>query len=670
MPLKRKLAIAVLVLVPPAAGLALATAFNWLRFEWSLGGVLLVLGAYAGWVAILGGLAEFTGFFRKEAVPAPGPGPLRPPPSEPEPSAFSTHVQDQSQVVNVAHAETVIVGVEDAVGTGQAVPLPPATSLPNPPEPFVNRAAERAALAEKLRRGGAHLLCGLGGVGKSALALRVAHDLAGEGAFPDGVFWLPLESGPTPEMAAVWLATALGVTGGADPLGALAGLLRARYPLIVLDNAEAAVDAAEELLKHRGRAAVLVTSRDVRVGATAIPGAVDDLAPLEADDAADLLRAWLGKVPIADAQAAEVCDLVGGLPLALVLAAAFMARELRGSADPAAEYLDLLRATPLAALEMGDRRDTSVRVTFDLSWRRLDDDASRALAVLALAPGDSVGTAGVAAGLDADEAAARAALRDLTRLSLAEREGDRIRTHPLVRHYAREQTDDVTAADLRACLRRYYLAYAREHQVGADNPYCGPLDLERDNVLGTMNWAWEGQDWPAVVTFAGATKYYLQLRGYPHLARERAGWWLAAARRLDDRPEEASAILSLGDVHLRLDEYGLARERYEEALPLYREIGARLGEANAVTRLGDVHLSLDEGRHDDAEALYRQALGINQAIGNRHGLAHTMAMLGRLAAARGQKDDARRLLEEAAQAFEAMGAKGATGTVRGWLEGL
>ena len=624
----------------------------------------------------------------------------------PRAPTFSTHIGDQAQVgkvINVGqiNAETVSFEAE--------APRAGEFRLLNPPEPFVDRAAERAALVEKLRRGGPHLLCGLGGVGKTALALRAAHDLAAEGVFPDGVLWVPLESGPPPEMAAAWLVTAFGVTGEARPLSALAGLLRARRALLVLDNAEAAVDAADAILERRGRAAILVTSRDVCVGATIIPhDALDDLAPLEPGDAADLLRAQLGDVPMADRQAAEVCALTGCLPLALVLAAAFMARELRGSPDPAAEYLELLRTTPLVALEMGRRRDTSVRVTFDLSWQRLDDAASRALAALACAPADSVDGAAVAAGLDADEPAARAALRTLTRLSLAEREADRYRVHPLVRHYARRRTGDETAATVRRRLRRHYLGYAQEYEVGAEHPYCGPLDVERDNVLGAMAWAWEEEDWPQVIAFANATKYYLQLRGYPYLARERGGWWLTAARRLEHQREEANAISSLGDVHRMLAEYGAARERYEAALPLYREIGARLGEANAIASLGDVHrmlaeygaareryeaalplyreigdrlgeanalrslgdVALAEDRYDDVEAFYHQALAINRAVGDRYGVAHTTAMLGRLAAARGRGDEARRLLEEAVRAFEEMGAKGAASTVRRWLEAL
>ena len=577
---------------------------------------------------------------------------------------FSTPIGGQARVgkvVNVGeiHAEHVVLGAE--------VPTAGAFRLLAPPEPFVGRTRECDLLAEKLRQGGTHLLCGLGGVGKSALALRVAHDLATADTFPDGVFWVPLESAPTPEMAAAWLVSAFGVRGEANPLSALAGLLYDRRPLLVLDNAEAAPATADALLACRGRATVLVTSRDVRVGLVAIPGAPEDLAPLEDRDAADLLRARLGNVPASDEQVQAICELVSGLPLALVLAAAFVARELRGSPAPAAEYLALLRATPLAALDMGERRDTSVRVTFDLSWQRLDDTARRALAVLAYAPGGSVDAAAVAAGLEIEaptaglEIDAPTALRTLVSLSLAAREGDRYRAHPLLRHYARQQMARLATA-LRDCLRRHYLDYARKYQVGADHPYCAPLDAERDNVLGAMAWAWEAQDWGQVIAFASATKYYLQLRGYPHLAREWADRWRQAARHLQDRGEEANALSSLGDVHRMLAEYAAARERYEQALPIYRAIGDRLGEANAIYSLGEIaRLQQD---FTTASTCYHDVLRIYTEIGGRLGQANVLDSLGELAEAQEHWQEAASWFERALATYQAIGSAYARVTQR------
>ena len=79
-----------------------------------------------------------------------------------------------------------------------------------------------------------------------------------------------------------------------------------------------------------------------------------------------------------------------------------------------------------------------------------------------------------------------------------------------------------------------------------------------------------------------------------------------------DRPLEATCIQSLGDVHLRLAEYGPARERYAEALPIYREIGARLGEANCIQALGDVLMG--EEQYEAAMASYQEAADRYRAL--------------------------------------------------------
>ncbi len=538
---------------------------------------------------------------------------------------FSTSINGQTRVgrvINVGqiNAATVSFG---ASGTARASLQP---SLLVPPQPFVDRDAERTVLAEKLRRGESCLLCGLGGVGKSALALRVAHDLAAEGAFPGGVFWLPLEDAPSPDVAAARLVSALGETATTDPLGALPRLLYGLHVLLVLDSAETALDSAEEILLRRSpTTTVLITSRDARVGATVIPGVPDDLAPLEPDDAADLLRVRLRDPLLADEQAAEICDLVGGLPLALVLAAAFMTRELRGSPDPAAEYLKLLRATPLVALQMGDRRNNSIRVTFDLSCRHLNDAARRALAVLAYVPSDSVDAAAVAAGMDASEEAAKTALRDLTRLSLTGREGDRYRTHPLVRYYARQQGDAVPAAGIRVGLQRYYLAYA---QMYKDDRFV--LKRERDNLLGVMNWIWEKQDWQQVITSVKVIKFYLQ-QDESKLAYEWVKRWLEAARRLRDRVEEVHALESLGDLHMDQAEYKDAQRWYGEALPIYDEIGDRPGKAKLLMNLAETHRISDVHEETEkARQMYEEVLSIYREIGDRQGKAKAMMNLGEM----------------------------------------
>ena len=544
-----------------------------------------------------------------------------------------------------------------ALNVGQ--PAPQSAAVPfrtlNPPEPFIDRATLRELLNAQLRAGGAHLLSGIGGVGKTALALRVAQDLSDARAFPDGVLWIPLEGAPTAEMAAAWILAAFGRHGEPDPLGALAGLLRIRRPLLILDNAETAKDTADALLARRGQAAVLVTSRDVTVGLQAIADVPTDLAPLETPDAVLLLQSRLGDVPASEVAAAAIAELVGGLPLALTLAAAFITRRLRRERDPLAAYLDRLRRHGLAALEFGERRDASVRVTFDLSWQALPPAARDALGVLALIPGDSADMTALQSALQTDTLTLEPLLWQLSDASLLIQAGERYSLHPLLRHYTVQQLPAEQAATYRARLYNYYLAYAQAHAIDAGQSDYAPLEAERDNVLGAMAWAWEREDWPAVIALAEAVHGYLQRRGYWHVWRERAAWRLHAARQRHDRGEIAAALLRLGEAHRMLAEYREAHSLLEEALPLYRANGDRLGEANTLTNLGDVHYSLDA--YEEARACHEAALLIYRAIGARLGEANTLLSLGDIHVMLDEPEAARACYENALPLYRESGER-------------
>ena len=531
-------------------------------------------------------------------------------------------VQIEQQVAQQINIDHLVLNVGQPAPQSAAVPF----QTLNPPDPFIDRVALRELLNAQLRAGGAHLLSGIGGVGKTALALRVAQDLIDARAFPDGVLWIPLEGAPTADMAAAWILAAFDRRSEPDPLGALAGLLRTRRPLLILDNAESAKDTADALLARRGQAAVLVTSRDVTVGLQAIPDVLTDLAPLETPDAVLLLRARLGDVPASETASAAIAELAGGLPLALTLAAAFITRRLRRERDPLAAYLDRLRRHGLAALEFGERRDASVRVTFDLSWQALTPGARDALGALALIPGDSADMTALQSALQTDTLTLESLLWQLSDASLLIQTGERYSLHPLLRHYTVQQLPAEQAATYRARLYNYYLAYAQEHAVNAGQSDYAPLETERDNVLGAMAWAWEREDWPAVIAFAEAVYDYLHLRGYAQAWRERASWRLHAARQLHDNGEIAHALLRLAEVHRQHAEYAEARVCLEEALTLYRAGGDRLGEANVLKSLGDVHLTLSA--YGEARACYENALPLYRALDERLGEANVLRSLG------------------------------------------
>jgi predicted ATPase/DNA-binding CsgD family transcriptional regulator len=218
---------------------------------------------------------------------------------------------------------------------------------PGPPRPLsslVGRERETAAVRDLILRDGERLvtLIGPGGVGKTRLALRVVEEIAGR--FLDGAVFVPLAAVTDPELVPAAIARELGIHEGGDRpvLASLAGLLRERTLLLVLDNLEQVVQAAPsvaELLASCPRLVVLATSRaalrlsgecEFPVPSLALPdpnpGATEDPAD---SDAIRLFVLRARSVNHEFALTAEnapiiaaICRRLDGLPLAIELAAA------------------------------------------------------------------------------------------------------------------------------------------------------------------------------------------------------------------------------------------------------------------------------------------------------------------------------------------------------------
>jgi predicted ATPase/DNA-binding SARP family transcriptional activator len=262
---------------------------------------------------------------------------------------------------------------------------PPGERLPPLPiSSFVGREHELAAACDLLGWARIVTITGPGGVGKTRLALHVAHQAASW--YPDEA-WCDLASATPGEVATV-VASRLGVQerSGQDQRERLAGFLADRRVLLVLDNCEHVVAAAAGLvdaLVRRGRAlGVLATSRQplgvdgehqLRLGPLALPA--DDRSSSAAVDLfVDRARAAdPGFRPHGDARPAiiETCRRVGGLPLAIELAAACTARiDLRTLADRVADQPGLLDRPTAGSSD----RHRSLEGVLESSYRLLGPD--------------------------------------------------------------------------------------------------------------------------------------------------------------------------------------------------------------------------------------------------------------------------------------------------------
>jgi DNA-binding SARP family transcriptional activator/predicted ATPase len=401
-------------------------------------------------------------------------------------------------------------------------PAPIPHNLPAPPAPLLGREAELARLTDRLADPDCRLvtLTGLGGSGKTRLALEAAArfvapgDALADPPFPDGVFVVPLAGGApngageadAPDDAGLGAALrrALGATGpAADEWAALAGRLRSRRLLLVLDGLDAPEVTARAgallppLLRRAPGVTILVTSRArlglrgqtrIDVRGLPLPARPEDLDGSPAG--ACLLRAAGagGAAPPAEADraaAAAVCRAVDGLPLALELAAgclpgmawADLAAELhRGGAA-----LDLLGAPDAGR----PPRQRGVRPILEDAWARLSE-AERAV-VRGLTPFGGAFTRAAASDVAGASAAQLVALVDAGVLLRADTRdpagpgpggaGGRYRLPGLVRAFARERLAE--HPDEARGVRRRYAAYA-----AARSPRPPPFDTATGREAG------------------------------------------------------------------------------------------------------------------------------------------------------------------------------------------
>jgi len=330
--------------------------------------------------------------------------------------------------------------------------------LPAPAGHFAGRAHELAALTRLLGQGdsGQHTtvvisaIGGTAGVGKTALALRWAHQVADR--FPDGQLYVNLRGfdpalPPMPAAEAIRLALdALEVPAERIPasLDAQAGLYRSvlagKKVLIVADNA---ADAAQvrPLLPGSPGCLVVVTSRSQLAGLVAIDGAVPlPLDVLTSAEARDLLARILGEARVAaePGAAGQLVEVCGCLPLALAITAARAAiRPELALAAVAAELADA--AGRLDALQADGDPCASVRAALASSYRHLSADAARMLRLLGLHPGPDISLLAAASLAGVPDRQTARQLAELADASLVSREGaDRYALHDLVRLYAAE----------------------------------------------------------------------------------------------------------------------------------------------------------------------------------------------------------------------------------------
>ncbi|MFJ3926139.1 BTAD domain-containing putative transcriptional regulator [Streptomyces sp. NPDC090022] len=563
----------------------------------------------------------------------------------------------------ILRADAELALSEAPAPAAAAVQVRPA-QLPATVPDFTGRAAFVTELGEVLAGAEGQVmavsaLAGIGGVGKTTLAVHVAH--AARPHFPDGQLYVDLqgtEARPAePEAVLGSFLRALGTPDSAipDSPAERAALYRStldgRRVLVLLDNAR---DAAQvrPLLPGTAGCAALVTSR-VRMAGLAGAHLVD-LDVMSPEEALQLFTRIVGEERVgAERQAAlDVVGACGFLPLAIRIAASRLAARRTWTVSVlAAKLADERRR--LDELQAGD---LAVKATFELGYGQLEPAQQRAFRLLGLADGPDISLAAAAAVLDLPEHDTEDLLEALVDCSLLESAAPgRYRFHDLVRLYARAcaERDELPPSERDHAMSRlldFYLATAAR-----------VYSLERPGDRLPAHLA--ATSYPGLV-FADrhAALDWIYAEADPLLACVRQ----ACVRQACVRQASARADASVGVLRRAVDllwaakdllESGANSKQYESAAIALRDAAQASGdphaEGRARTTLTNVHLVA--GRFAQADDEARQATALARAAGDPLPLCWAPNDRGIIALYESRYTDGERYLMEAIDSFRADG---------------
>jgi len=582
-----------------------------------------------------------------------------------------------------------------SAGTQAVVPR----QLPGQAPQFSGRQEVLAALTGVLAAAGAtppsgtviSVIGGMAGVGKTALAVYWAHQVAGR--FPDGQLFVNLRgydpSGPPvpPADAMRGLVEALGTAPESVPrsAAALAGLYRSllagRRVLLVLDNAR---DAAQvrPLLPGGPGSMTVVTSRSQLTGLVARDGAAQvTLDALSQAEAHELLARKLGagRVAAESGAAGLIAAGCGGLPLALCITAA------RGAMHPDLPLQQIAAGlasarSGLDGLAVAGDPEADVRASFSWSYQSLSPAARWMFRLLGLHPGPDFSVEAIAslAGLPSGETARL--LADLAESSLLSVTAGRFALHDLLRTYAAELvTSHDSAETRRAAVRRmldYYLATA-----AAAAPLFGgtmlhteppPLDPgvvpgKLDSTAAALGWftteytvlvrlvdlaaetGFDTHAWQLPRTLRGLFDWQARWADWEHTHRVAA----EAATRLGDQRALAITLLAAARCYSYQQRGPESEGSLLRALELFGSLGDHTGQARTLIQLGVVTSSA--GRYEQAVGWAERAYEMYVRHGDREGQAGAQANLGLYQYHLGNLAAARDLLIQARSTFTDLG---------------
>lgn len=558
-------------------------------------------------------------------------------------------------------------------------------NLPQQLTSFVGRVKEMQEVKQLLGKTRLLTLTGSGGCGKTRLAMQVAAEVLE--SYPDGVWLVELAALADPAGVPQSVAMTLGLSEQARKslTQTLVEHLASRRLLLVLDNAEhllgACATLTHEVLRHCREVALLATSREplgvdgellYRVPSMAVPGSPEDVTPqaLAQYESVNLFveraRLHLPRFVVNSQNAralASVCNRLDGIPLALELAAARVRSMSVAEIDSRLDHrFNLLTGGSRTSLP----RQQTLRSLIDWSFDLLTEAEKSLLQRLSVFTGGWTMASAESMCVGGSIPDGKSVVDLLTALvdkslALSEDRGGstRYRLLETVRQYAREGLEKEGELSFwRARHLEHFVALGEEadpHLTGDDQQaWLDRLDREHDNLRAALAWSCARDGDPALgLRLAAAVWWFWLVRGY---WTEGSGYLrsvIEASSRDPASLSRAKALIGVGALLEKVDDYAAARARFEQALSVYRELGDQRGIANSLTNLGNT--AREQGNYAEARTFHEEGLSIYRALGPRWNEAIALGNLGIDVYDQGDYEYATTLYEQGLAIFRELG---------------
>lgn len=588
---------------------------------------------------------------------------------------FLKIARQEKGIINL-DAITHLSGIEPVTSTKQNP-----SNIPIPPTPLVGRDHELRVITQQLREPSCRLLSltGPGGIGKTRLAIEAGRQL--ESHFPDGVFFISLAGVGITEAIIPAIADVLGLafSGPAKPILQVITFLQTKEMLLVIDNMEHLLKAGSllgEILQQTQHIKLLITSREqlhlqwewlFEVQGLPVPEATD--TNLEKNSAIMLFVQRASQISLdfslgtenADALV-RICKLVGGLPLAIELAASWV--RVLSCSEIALELehgLDFLE-TKNVDLPL---RHRSIKAVFDYSWKLLSDQERNLLMRLAVFQGEFSREAATTA-----MGASLTILSSLVDKSLLRyrKKTDRYDLHELIRQYAFIQLQSDPVEELQTSEKHalYYANWIAALEVSfksAEQPRTSQyIRIETSNWLAGWHWAVENQRLDILRLMSPCLNWYFEVHGYyaealsafrAALDRFRAIGAPASLTSADEINGFAYLVDQVGWFEFRVGNVDLGTALLAESLEIARE-------SNDIELLYYIHgnwgyLALVNGDILEADRLTTESLNYGRILNSPWHIAVPINVLGIVAYQQGDLAKAYQQLTESLQLWRSVG---------------